>query len=60
MVKTKKRKLKVYDQSQGNKNKVPTIILKGDWLKEVGFDCNDEIEVVYQDNIIVIFKKPKQ
>ena len=32
----KKRNLKVYNQTQGYyKNNVPTIILKGDWLKEL-------------------------
>ncbi len=56
----KKRKLKVYDQSQRNKSQVPTIILKGDWLKEAGFNCNDEIEVTYNNNQIVIVKKPKE
>ncbi len=56
----KKRKLKVYDQSQRNKCQVPTIILKGDWLKETGFNCNDEIEVTYNNNQIVIVKKPKE
>lgn len=42
----KKRKLKVYNQGQGYRGNVPTIILKGDWLKSLGFDCDKPIEVV--------------
>lgn len=58
MEKMQKRKLKVYSQSQGDKNDVPTIILKGDWLKDAGFECNTEIEVICHNNLIVIVKKP--
>lgn len=53
---TKTRKLKVYNQSQGDKGNVPTIILKGDWLKEIGFSCEDKIEILCKSNEIVILK----
>lgn len=32
---SKKRKIKVYSQNQNNKVNVPTIILKGEWLKKM-------------------------
>lgn len=51
---TKKRNLKVYNQSQGYKGNVPTIILKGDWLKELGFECNQPIEVVCEKGKLII------
>lgn len=51
----KKRNLKVYNQTQGYyKNNVPTIILKGDWLKELGFDCNIPIEVICKKGKLII------
>lgn len=55
----KRRNLKVYNQSQGDKGSVPTIILKGDWLKEMGFECGDRIEVESKDNEQLIIKKIK-
>ena len=54
MKNSKKRNLKVYNQSQGYKGNVPTIILKGEWLKELGFDCNQPIEVVCKKDKLVI------
>lgn len=41
------RKLKVYAQSMsgGNYTQVPTIILKGQWLKTAGFEAGDYVEV---------------
>lgn len=39
------RNLKVYNQSQVDKWNVPAIILKGEWLRELGFDCNNKIQV---------------
>lgn len=32
---SKKRKIKIYAQSQNKKVNVPTIILNGDWLKKI-------------------------
>lgn len=52
----KTRNLKVYNQSQGDKGSVPTIILKGDWLKEIGFECGDAIEVICKENELVVKK----
>ena len=54
MKNSKKRNLKVYNQSQGYKGNVPTIILKGEWLKELGFECNQHIEVVCEKDKLVI------
>jgi hypothetical protein len=53
------RKLKVYSQGQGNKWSIPTIILKGEWLEKLGFECGDEIEVICEKDIIKIYKSEK-
>ena len=50
------RILKVYNQSQGNSWNIPTIMLKGEWLRKFGFDCGDKIIVILEDDIIVIKK----
>lgn len=40
------RRLKVYGQSNGyNYQDVPTILLKGKWLKAAGFDIGDDLLV---------------
>lgn len=40
------RKLKVYNQSMGPTYiQVPTIILKGQWLKAAGFETGNYVEV---------------
>lgn len=41
----KQRKLKVYGQSGYKYRDTPTIILKGKWLTEAGFEIGDSIEV---------------
>lgn len=51
---TKVRKLKVYNQSRGNYSNIPTIILKGHWLKEYGFDINTEIFIYCNKHSIII------
>ena len=51
---SKKRKIKVYSQSQNNKVNVPTIILKGEWLKKYGFNCNDSLELICENSSILI------
>lgn len=56
---SKKRKIKVYAQSQNNKVNVPTIILKGDWLKKYGFNCNDNLELLCENGSILIKKYSK-
>ena len=52
------RKLKVYAQSMGGGNytQVPTIILKGQWLKTAGFEAGDYVEVVCEGDKITLTK----
>ena len=45
------RTLKVYNQSQNGKYNIPTIILKGEWLKQLGFDINKEISVICDESL---------
>ena len=50
------RKLKVYEQSMSGSSytQVPTIILKGQWLKAAGFEAGQFVEVVCEgDNIFL-------
>ena len=53
----KERKLKVYQQSRGNNYNVPTIVLKGVCLKEFGFNIQNEVVVICDQNRITIKKK---
>ena len=39
------RSMKVHEQSGYNYKATPTIILKGQWLKEMGFEIGDYISV---------------
>ena len=39
------RKMKVYNVSGYNYKDTPTIILKGDWLKETGFEIFDKARI---------------
>lgn len=52
------RKLKVYEQSMGGGNytQVPTIVLKGQWLKAAGFKAGDYVEVVCDGDKITLTK----
>lgn len=52
------RKLKVYEQSMGGGNytQVPTIILKGQWLKAAGFEAGEYLEVVCEGDKITLTK----
>lgn len=43
-----KRKLKVFSQYQGNKA-VPTIIIKGEWVKTANFKEGDYVELDVSD-----------
>ena len=54
---TKTRKLKVYNQSRGNYSNIPTIILKGHWLKEFGFEINHNLIIICISNCIIIKKE---
>ena len=48
------RSMKVYEQSGYNYKATPTIILKGQWLKEMGFEIGDYITVSCEDGKLVI------
>lgn len=48
------RNMKVYEQSGYNYKSTPTIMLKGQWLKEVGFDCGTSITVTCEDGKLII------
>ena len=52
------RKLKVYEQSMSGNSytQVPTIILKGQWLKAAGFEAGQYVEVVCERNKIILSK----
>lgn len=50
----KKRSIKVYGQSGYKYQETPTIMLKGMWLKELGFDIRDYISVTCEDGRLVI------
>lgn len=52
------RKLKIYEQNQGtNYTPVPTIIIKGLWLKESGFNAGEYLEVEVEDGKRIILTK---
>ena len=46
----KKRSIKVYGQSGYKYHETPTIMLKGMWLKELGFDIGDYVSVDDEPN----------
>ncbi len=50
----KSRNMKVYEQSGYNYKSAPTIMLKGQWLKEAGFDCGTSITVTCEDGKLII------
>ena len=50
----KKRSIKVYGQSGYKYQETPTILLKGMWLKELGFDIGDYISVTCENGRLVI------
>lgn len=50
----KKRSIKVYGQSGYKYRETPTILLKGNWLKEAGFDIGDYISVTCEDGRLII------
>ncbi len=57
MKEKKNRRLKVYGQSNGNNYQdVPTIVLKGKWLKAAGFDIGERIEVYVDAGELQIVK----
>ena len=48
------RSMKVHEQSGYNYKATPTIILKGQWLKEMGFEIGDYISVSYENGKLII------
>ena len=53
-MKKKNRSIKVHAQSGYNYKETPAIILKGQWLKELGFDIGDYISVSCENGKLVI------
>ena len=49
-----RRKLKVYNTSGKNYAPTPTIILKGQWLKQYGFDQHTPIQVSCEEGKLII------
>ena len=49
----KRRSIKVYGQSGYKYQETPTIMLKGMWLKELGFEIGDYISVVCEDGKLI-------
>ena len=54
MAKKNTRELKVRAQSGYQYKETPIIILKGEWLKEIGFDIGDYITVSCENGKLVI------
>ena len=52
----KVRKLKVYGAVGKWYKEPPKILLKGQWLERLGFDCGDRIEVHCEKDRLVIFR----
>lgn len=48
------RSIKVYRSSGYQYRETPTIMLKGQWLKELGFDIGDYISVSCENGKIII------
>lgn len=48
------RKMKVYNVSGYNYKDTPTIILKGEWLKETGFEIGSLIQVECENGKLII------
>lgn len=45
----KKRSIKVISQSGHNYKATPTIMLKGQWLKKLGFDIGDYVSITCEN-----------
>ena len=48
------RNMKVCEKSGYKYKATPTIILKGQWLKDAGFDIGDSITVTCEDGKLII------
>ncbi len=56
MAKKAVRELKVTNQSGYHYKSTPTIMLKGQWLKEWGFEIGDKVDVKCEDGKLIIIK----
>lgn len=54
------RKMKVYSSSGYNYKNTPSIILKGDWLKESGFEIGSLIQVECEDGKLIITQREEE
>ena len=52
----KYREMKVYEASGYQYKRTPSIVLKGQWLSELGFDFGEQIEVKCEDGRLIITK----
>ncbi|MDO5425457.1 MAG: SymE family type I addiction module toxin [Eubacteriales bacterium] len=50
----KTRNMKVYEQSGYHYKSTPTIMLKGQWLRDAGFECGISITVKCEEGKLVI------
>ena len=50
----KYREMKVYEASGYQYKRTPSIVLKGKWLSELGFDIGEQIEVKCEDGRLII------
>lgn len=48
------RNMKVYEQSGYKYKPTPVIMLKGQWLKEAGFEIGDSVQVKCEEGKLVI------
>ena len=49
-----RRSVKVYEQSGYQYKATPTIMLKGQWLKELGFEIGDYVSVSCENDRLII------
>lgn len=56
MAENKTRTLRVYGTSGYRYKETPTIMLKGQWLKEFGFEAGQYFEVLCEDGKLTITK----
>lgn len=54
MAKKNVRQMKVYGQSGYRYEKTPTIMLKGKWLKELGFEIGNYISINCENGKLII------
>jgi len=60
MISKEYRSMKVYEQSGYQYKPTPTIMLKGKWLREFGFEEGTEIVVHCEDGVLTIVRKDEK